>query len=362
VNIAVLNWRDSANPKSGGAEVFIHEVARKWADAGHHICIYCSRASGQKAQDSKGTLSIVRVGSLRSGTHHLLAAEHLKRSPRPDVILESINTVPYLLPLRATRLPPFVPLVHQLAKDVWGAHFPKPVARMAQQIEPWLYRPYRDVNVLAVSESTKADLQAVGVRNVSVLPQGGLGQQETPQKEPNPTFIFAGRLTPNKRPDHAVEAFRLIKQHIPEARFWIIGEGTMTETILRRLPEGAEMFGRVSRSELLDRLGRAHLLLATSIREGWGLVVTEANALGTPAVAYDVPGFRDSIKTGTTGLLVPPTPEAMASAACRLVTHSSRYNRIRQEARAWGSFCTWDHTAQVLLAHLCSTAGISEET
>ena len=45
--------------------------------------------------------------------------------------------------------------------------------------------------------------------------------------------------------------------------------------------------------------------MAPSLAEGWGLTILEANTLGTPAVAYDVPGLRDSVRDGQTGWLVP---------------------------------------------------------
>ncbi len=48
---------------------------------------------------------------------------------------------------------------------------------------------------------------------------------------------------------------------------------------------------------------KCHLLLVTSVKEGWGLVVTEANSQGTPAVVYDVDGLRDSVKDAVTGLV-----------------------------------------------------------
>jgi glycosyltransferase involved in cell wall biosynthesis len=210
--------------------------------------------------------------------------------------------------------------------------------------------------MLAVSESTKADLRSVGIQTITVLPQGGLGRQPIPEKEADPTFIFVGRLTANKRPDHAVEAFRSIKKRLPSARLWIVGDGAMRNQIADHLPEGAEMLGRLPRAELLDRFGRAHLLLATSIREGWGLVVTEANAVGTPAVAYDVPGLRDSVKTGETGLLVFQSPAAMAAAACRLMTRPGQYATMRTNSIRWGTSCDWDQTAEVLLTHLTVAA------
>ena len=77
----------------------------------------------------------------------------------------------------------------------------------------------------------------------------------------------------------------------------------------------------LSRRELYERMARAHCLLVPSVREGWGLVVVEANAVGTPAVGYDIRGIRDSIRPGETGVLVTAgDPEALGQAAAALVT------------------------------------------
>lgn len=353
MRIAILNWRDRAHPASGGAEVFIEEIARCWINSGHSVTICSSRADGLKRRENEAGIEIVRVGKLKSGSHHLLAPGMVERHIKPDIVLESVNTIPYLLPLRR-RMPPYVSLVHQMARDIWAEHLPNPLAAVARYLEPWLYRPYRRVPLVAVSESTKQDLKAIGVRSVDVVPQGGLGTCTPTEKDANPTFLFVGRFTRNKRPAHVLEAFRHIKTEIPHARLWMIGVGELRDELDRDLPNGAEILGRLDRGDLLERMGRAHLLLVTSVREGWGLVVTEANAMGTPAVAYDVPGLRDSVVSGKTGLLVAQKPSVMAAAAIALIQNPSRYEQVRQSALEWGASCSWDRTAEYLLEQLIS--------
>lgn len=356
MRIAVLNWRDMAHDNSGGAEVFVHEVARRWAESGQEVTLFSSQGPHLPSHDEVDGVMIERIGRIGNGTHHLLAPRAIARTGSFDGILESINTFPYLTPLHRRRVP-VLTLVHQMALDVWKAHLPQPLASMAAFAEPQLYRPYRNMSLLAVSESTRADLAAAGVHDVSVVPQGGIGRQsKLPGKEACPTFIFVGRLSPNKRPDHAVAAFLEIKRELKDARLWIVGEGGMKDMLAATLPEGAEMLGRLPRQELLDRIGRAHVLLATSVREGWGLVITEASAMGTPAAAYAVPGLVDSVRADVTGLLVDPDPTALAGAALQMISDPDRYRTMSLGAIAWGGEHTWDRTAADLLSRLQRSA------
>jgi glycosyltransferase involved in cell wall biosynthesis len=197
-----------------------------------------------------------------------------------------------------------------------------------------------------------ADLGRLGLRDVRVVLEG---RDEAPPtahlvKESIPTFMFIGRLAANKRPDHAIEAFRWIRRSLPEARLWVIGRGAMEPRLRESAPDGVEFLGRVSREEMYERMARAHCLLVPSVREGWGLVVTEANSVGTPAVGYDAPGIRDSIRPGRTGLLVPAgDARALGDAAVALIGDEEGYASVSREARRWAECFTWDATADLLL-------------
>src|SRR5262249_60057057 len=84
----------------------------------------------------------------------------------------------------------------------------------------------------------------------------------------------------------------------------------------RDAPGGVDFLGRLGRDELLGRLATAHVLVATSVREGWGLNVSEAAACGTPSIGYRVAGLVDSV-TASGGALVEPTPAALGEALRR---------------------------------------------
>jgi glycosyltransferase involved in cell wall biosynthesis/O-antigen/teichoic acid export membrane protein len=360
LRILFVNWRDSENPEAGGAEVFTHEVAKRWVAQGHDVTHLTSRFRGAAKTAQIDGVRVRRVGRLRSGTFHLLVQRELMRLRGFDLVVESVNTIPFLTPLWRRRLPPTVTLVYQLAVDVWDAELPRPLASLGRRLEHAMFRPYRNVPVVAISNSTREDLERVGLNNVTVITPG---RDEPPEaaksvvKEPVPTFLFVGRLAANKRPDHAVEAFRMIKRDLPDAQLWIVGRGPLEAELAESLPADASLLGRVSRSELYNRMARAHCLLVPSVREGWGLVVIESNSVGTPAVGYDVPGLRDSIGAGQTGeLATASNPEGLAHAAVCLLADAPRYARTREAALNWAGHFSWHATAASLMATGLHTA------
>ena len=75
------------------------------------------------------------------------------------------------------------------------------------------------------------------------------------------------------------------------------------------------------------------MLIHTSIREGWGLNVIEANALGTPAIVYPVGGLVDSTLHGQTGIVTrEETPESVADSVLALLNKPAEYDRLRVNA------------------------------
>ena len=251
--ILVVNWRDLENPEAGGAEVFTHEVAKQWVAQGNEVTLLASGFRGAAATAELDGVRVQRLGRLRTGSYHALVQRELMRLRDFDVVVESINTLAFLTPLWRRRLPPTVTLVHQLAVDVWDEEFSRPLASLGRRIERGLLRPYRDLPVAAVSNSTRDDLLQLGLTNVTVVPPG---RDEPPElhgveKEPVPTFLFVGRLAANKRPDHAVEAFRIIKDELPSARLWLVGTGPLEAELARTLPEDATLLGRLPEGRAL---------------------------------------------------------------------------------------------------------------
>ncbi len=86
----------------------------------------------------------------------------------------------------------------------------------------------------------------------------------------------------------------------------------MEERLRRRSSVNVEFLGHSSKEEKLSRMASGRALLATTVRDGRGLVVTEAASVGTPAIGYDVPGLGDPI-AASGGQLVNPHTEHLAA-------------------------------------------------
>jgi glycosyltransferase involved in cell wall biosynthesis len=160
-------------------------------------------------------------------------------------------------------------------------------------------------------------------------------------------LIFVGRLVRSKHPEHAIIAFEQVKAAFPDAELWILGEGYLRPRLESIAGDGVKFFGRVQDQEKFDLLQKAHVLLAPSAREGWGISVIEANAMGTPAVGYAVPGLKDSIVQDETGFLVTPkNPSALAEAAKLILCNDPSTEDFSMNALEWSRKFSWDRSAE----------------
>ena len=342
MRILIFNWKDLAHPLAGGAEVLTGEVARELVRKGHSVMHFASAVSGRPERETVEDVEIVRRGSRLSV--YRAARRFWAEQPQKafDVVVDEINTRPFLTP-RFVRGTPVVALIHQLAREIWFYETPFPLGLAGRYLlEPRWLRLYRDVPALTVSRSSADSLvRHHGWRNVSVIPEGSTPHPvpDLP-KEAEPTVVFLGRLVAMKQPGHALQAFALLTDRYPEARLWIVGDGPLLERLREKAPPRVTFFGRLTPAELRERLARAHILVAPSVREGWGLNVSEAAACGTPAIGYAVPGLVDSVPASG-GALVEPRPEALGDALVDFFA-----GRLRLEPRI--STVPWPDVAEAV--------------
>jgi glycosyltransferase involved in cell wall biosynthesis len=335
MRVLILNWRDIRSPRGGGAERLTHEVARRLVVRGYDVTWLSSRGVGLASDEVIDGVRIVRRGTELTTR---FAASSVARCFRPDVIVEEINTLPYFAPLW-TRVPVLL-FMNQLARNVWWYEAPLAVATVGWLAEPLYLAAYRTCDVVTVSLSSCDDLRRFGVgHEIAVAP---LAVDVPVVKVVGPRarvgrLLAIGRLTRSKRYDHAITALGAITRAYPDATLTLVGTGhdrDRLEAHARRagLFERVHFRGRISEAEKVALLDESDVLIGTSVREGWGLTVTEAAVRGTPAVVYDIPGFRDAVLHGRTGLVVPPSPAALGRAVGAFLADAETYDRLRTAA------------------------------
>ncbi|BCJ49571.1 glycosyl transferase [Actinoplanes sp. NBRC 14428] len=321
MRILVLNWRDLSHPAAGGAEVYTEQVLRRWARAGHEVTLFASSVDGKPAAEIVDGYRVVRAGNRFTVYREARRWWDRYGRGRFDVVVDETNTVPFLAHEWVDDGARTIALVHQTCEEIWHHNAPPLAAHLGRyRLEPEWLRRLGGAPILAVSDSTRDALARFGARDVTVVPEGYEPPADLPAvaKEDRPTAVFCGRMVSYKRPWDVLRAVELARREIPGLRLWMIGGGPLLDKLRAAAPPGVEFLGRVSERVKHDRMARAHVHLSTSVREGWGLVVTEAAALGTPTIAYDVPGLRDSTRAAG-GVVVPPEPQALARWLCELL-------------------------------------------
>jgi glycosyltransferase involved in cell wall biosynthesis len=161
-------------------------------------------------------------------------------------------------------------------------------------------------------------------------------------------------LVPSKQVPDILRAFSIFHREIGDGQLWLIGDGDGShirqlkrQAVDLRLADKIEFCGRVSADEKAQRMAAAHMLLMASVREGWGLAISEAAAFGTPSVVYDAPGLRDAVKDLETGRVVPPSPAEMAKAMVQLWNDQTLYRRIAAAAEESVKRLSFDATASL---------------
>jgi glycosyltransferase involved in cell wall biosynthesis len=342
LRILIYNWRDLTHPKAGGAEVYTDAVARVWINEGHEVTLFTSAVQDQPDDEvGEGGYRIVRRGG-RLGVYRE-ARRFWRREGQCnfDLVIDEVNTKPFGCP-KWVKDVPVVALIHQVAREIWFHETWLPIALLGRF---WLERrwlaSYRDTTTVTLSASSRESLRAYGLRKVGIVPVGmdilpTVGIGGTSEKEKTVTFAFVGRLSSNKRPQDAIEAFAIVRRQLPDARLWVMGTGPMETKLRRKVPKGVEFLGRVSDAEKRNRLSRVHALLVTSVREGWGLVVTEAAMVGTRSAGYNVPGLCDSI-SASDGFLSDPEPGALAEVVIASVSDlvTTKYLPTARGVKTW---------------------------
>jgi glycosyltransferase involved in cell wall biosynthesis len=324
-NILFIAWRDLANPRAGGSEVLVDQLASGLLTRGHRVTLLCAGPVAERpyqVRRSGGTYSqFVRA-----------PLAYLRHFRNADLIVEVCNGMPFLVPLWARR--PAICLVNHVHAELWPIRFRPPVSTVGRRVEstvmPWVHRKNL---FLTVSSSTAESLERMGVGQdrIRQICNGVVRPDPPAPRSPDPLFLALGRLADYKRLDLLLRLWDRVRD-VTGGQLVIAGDGPERARLEALAGPGVVFAGRVSEQEKHRLMCSAWLLVHPALIEGWGIVVAEAAIRGTPAVAFDVPGLRDSVVSGQTGMLV-RTEGEFASAWASLAIDGRRREALGQAAR-----------------------------
>lgn len=367
MRILLVNWQDRENPQAGGAETHLHEIFGRLAGAGHRVTLLCGGWPGCAPRALLDGIDVRRAGTRYTFPFVARRAFRALFAPNSfDVLVEDVNKVPLFT--RGWGVRRTVALVPHLFGGTVFREAPVPLAAAVWTAERPLARAYRGVPFQAISESTADDLVARGVprRNVRVIYPGIDARHFTPDpsaRAPAPAFAYLGRLKRYKGVDLVLRAFARVRH--PGAQLSIAGAGDYRPELERLAASLAvagrvRFLGRVSEADKLDLLRRSWALAFASPKEGWGITNLEAAACGTPVVASNSPGLRESVRDGETGYLVPHGDVgAMAERLEALAADPALVARLGERGRAFAASFTWERAAAETAAHLAEVVGDS---
>jgi glycosyltransferase involved in cell wall biosynthesis len=360
VRILVLNWQDRENPQAGGAELHLHQVFGRLVARGHSVDLLCSGWNAAPLRAEVDGIHVHRVGSRHS--YPFLAHGYYRRhlaSPGYDVVVEDLNKAPLYTPL--WNIDRLVLLVHHLFGATAFRETEAPLAAALWLAERPIGRLYRDLPVEAVSESTADDLVRRGIprEHIRVIYNGVDTAALTPdysQRSPEPLFIYIGRLKRYKCVDLLIRA--LAELGHSRATLEIAGSGDYRpelEKLARALgvESRVRFLGFIPENAKLTLLRRAWAAMLASPKEGWGISNLEAAACGTPVIASNSPGIRESVVEGETGFLTPyGDVPAMASAMQSLIDSPSVVRTMGDAGRRFAERFSWERSADETISHL----------
>ena len=345
MRILFMSHRDLASPKAGGSEVWVDRIARGAVERGHEVVHVCGGPVGERPYE------VVDAGGPYE--QFVLAPFKARRTVRDvDLVVEVINGMPYFTPLwwRGPRLV----VVHHVHRDMWPRFFSMPVAKLGWGLE-WigLRFVHRRSTIITVSPSTTKDLAELGIatERIRIVENGVDVDVDVDGSEgsraPEPTFLALGRLVVYKRIDLLLDTWEQVRP-VTGGRLLIVGEGPEGAALEARRVPGVEFLGFVDEAEKRRLLREAWFLVHAASHEGWGVVLMEGASCRAPSLAFDVPGVRDCVIDGQTGVLAADRAQ-FAEEWIALAGDAERRETLGKAAYEWALEHSWEKNIEAFL-------------
>ena len=351
-----FTWKDKKNPLAGGAEIVNEELAKRLVQNGYEVKLIVGGYQDSSPKEIIDGYEVIRVGG--RWTVYLQAFLYYKKHLQgwADLVIDEINTIPFFSKFYVKEKN--ILFIHQLCREIWFYQMFFPLNWIGYIIEPLYLRLLNDRKVITISNSTKTDLLKYGFKadNIQIISEGieiePVDNLDTITKFDNPTILSLGSIRAMKRTKDILQAYNIAKKSIPNLQLIIAGDSNdpYGQEFLQELgksdyKQDIQYLGKVSIDKKIELMQKSHTILVTSVKEGWGLIVTEANSQGTPAIVYNVDGLRDSVIDNKTGLICSAnTPQTLADNIAKLFSDQTLYDKLRQEGHKFSKTITFEQS------------------
>ncbi len=364
--ILALSWRDVKSPLAGGAEIFTHKMLSGAVRHGIRIIHFSPMFEGGSGQEEIDGVIYLRQGGIVSVIWYAYLF-YRKNHKKIDFVIDQCNTHRFFTKFWVKKKKR-VFLIFQLTREIWDYHLSFPWSWLGKRIENRMLKLSKRDLTITESQSTKNDLIRLGFHEdlITVIPIGvsqpGVGEiKDFSSKMPTPTFVYVGRYARYKGIDNSIKAIAIVKIKYPSAKLWIVGKpdylylqkvlNPLCETL--KLTIGTEdecdvvIKGFVPEAEKIRLQSLAHALVFPSVREGWGMIVSEAALVGTPSIVFNSPGCSDAVEFGNAGYLCAEnSDEELARLMTLTQTDPIQYEAMRKAAYEFSKQFSWDITAE----------------
>ncbi len=358
MRILWFTWKDLTHPLAGGAEVMNEELAKRLVRDGHEVILLVGGYKGSRKEEVINGYKVVRLGNRFTVYWEAFRYYSQYLKGWPDLIIEEINTIPFMTQWYAKERR--LLLIYQLCREIWFYQIFFPLNLTGFLIEPVYLWLLKNNKVITESESTKKDLQKYGFirNNVEIVPVGidikPIEDISNSKKYRRFTVLSFGAIRSMKRTLDQVRAFEMAKKEIPELQMKIAGDSNDSygRKVLDHMKNSQynndiEYLGKVSKEKKTELMQKSHIILVTSVKEGWGLIVTEAASQGTPAIVYDVDGLRDSVVQNKTGIICEENiPKELAKQILNLASDKDQLKKLQSGAVKFASSLTLEKSFQ----------------
>ena len=339
-------------PEINGVALTVHSLAVGLAQRGHQVDLIRPRQQQRRVDDPGIDVLSVRGGALprypdlRFGLPAGRALLQRWQRQRPDAVyVATEGPLGWSAMRAAARLGIPLSSGFHTRFDSYAQHYG--VGLLTPLVRSYLRRFHRQAAATLVPTAALAqELLALGIGQPRLLRRAVDTRLFHPAQRDDglrarwgvdagtPVVLYVGRIAPEKNLQLAVQAFRAIRQRVPNARYVWVGDGPARAALAAAHPDF--IFAGVQREQALaQHIASADLFPFPSLSETFGNVILEALAAGLPVVAYAEGAAREHVRDGVNGYCVPSGhAQAFIDAAVKLASNPGLIRHMGRAAHA----------------------------